>query len=94
MWSELCEETEVEKERRVGKERKKKKKQKVGLPSRREKKSNPWNEKQRACLLTVSHEILPSSNLYPTKRALALEVLSRRDLHYERSLMKEWLRGA
>lgn len=40
-------------------------------------------------LLSVSHEILPSPNFCSTKRALALEVLSREDLHNERSLMKE-----
>lgn len=54
-----------------------------------ERKRRFWNEKQRESLLAVSHEILPSKNFYSTKRGLALEVLSRRDLHYEHSLMKE-----
>lgn len=65
-----------EREMRVGNERKK-----VGFSS--------WNVNQHKSLLAVSHEILPSTNFYSTKRVLALEVLSRRDLHYERSLMKE-----
>lgn len=59
-----------------------------------ERKMSAWNEKQHESLLAVSHEILPSTNSYSTKRVLALEVLSRRDLHYEHGLMKEELRGA
>lgn len=34
-----------------------------------------------------------SSNFNSTKRVLALEVLSCRDLHYKHSLMKEKLKG-
>lgn len=76
------EETEVEKEE--GGEREKM----WGCPVG-EGKSSSWNEKQHESLLAVSHEILPSWNFYSTKLVLALEVLSRRDLHYEHGPMKE-----
>lgn len=58
-----------------------------------ESKSSSQNEKQRESASAVSHEILLSSDFHSTKHALAPEVLSCRDLHYERSLMKEKLKG-
>ncbi len=85
---------EVEKEEEGGE------KERVGLPSRTER------EREREKIKAIhgmknsmkvsslfSHEILPSSNLRPTMRALAPEEPSRRDLHYEHSLMKEQLKG-
>lgn len=89
MWSELCEETEVKKEE-GGEGGEKKKKRKWGCPVGA---TRGMKNSVHVSSLFPMKSCRPR-NLCPTKHALALEVLSRRDLHYERSLMKEWLKGA
>lgn len=71
-----------------------KRRNKLKLPSMREKNENGMRgKKKKQGLLAVSHEILPSTDFCRTKHVLALGAPSRRDLHYEQGLMKEELRG-